>query len=322
MKVLVSGHTAMALTPDGRAWTVHPMGYEFWKRYLEVFDEVHLFARTRMVSRPPGGLLRVTGPGVHLVAAPDFQGVWQWTKRLPALKRAARKAVANAEAMIVRLPQPLSQVVWDSVEPGRPYGVEVTSDPHDGFAPGALRHPLRPVMRWWFSRRLRMQCARACGVSYATAGALQKRYPVRAGALSTHYSNVSLDEAAWVRAPRSAPLEPGRFRLILVGAMHEMFKAPDVLIDAVALCVEEGLDLRVEFVGGGRHLAEMVARAAARGLEDRACFRGLLNSAEAVRERLDQADLFVMPSRVEGLPRAMIEAMARGLPCIGSTVGG
>ncbi len=45
-------------------------------------------------------------------------------------------------------------------------------------------------------------------------------------------------------------------------------------------------------------------------------------AGEAVREEMDRADVFVMPSRQEGLPRATIEAMARALPCIGSTVGG
>jgi glycosyltransferase involved in cell wall biosynthesis len=41
-----------------------------------------------------------------------------------------------------------------------------------------------------------------------------------------------------------------------------------------------------------------------------------------VRSILDGADLFILPSFQEGLPRAMVEAMARALPCIGSSVGG
>lgn len=51
-------------------------------------------------------------------------------------------------------------------------------------------------------------------------------------------------------------------------------------------------------------------------------FLGHLPSGDAVRRELDSAHLFVLPSHQEGMPRAMIEAMARALPCLGTRVGG
>ena len=82
------------------------------------------------------------------------------------------------------------------------------------------------------------------------------------------------------------------------------------------------MDLQLTIIGDGKHRSELEARTRTLGLAERVCFRGQLTAGDPVRQELDQADLFVLPSYQEGLPRAMIEGMARALPCIGSTAGG
>ena len=51
-------------------------------------------------------------------------------------------------------------------------------------------------------------------------------------------------------------------------------------------------------------------------------FTGLLPSPNNVRDELVKSDIFVFPTRAEGLPRAVIEAMAVGLPCLSTPVNG
>ena len=92
-------------------------------------------------------------------------------------------------------------------------------------------------------------------------------------------------------------------------------------IHAFARCVNAGHDLTLRFIGDGRRRQDLEALAAQLNCRDRIVFAGQIASTAVVAE-LDQADLFVLPSRHEGLPRAMIEAMARALPCIGSDVAG
>jgi glycosyltransferase involved in cell wall biosynthesis len=253
---------------------------------------------------------------------PDYVGPEQYLLGLASVAAATARAVQNGDAVILRVPGRIGTCVESHLRKmKRPYGVEVVGDPYDVFAPGGVRHPLRPLFRWWFPQTLRRQCAATCAAAYVTEYALQRRYPPGPQAFATNCSDVELPPAAFVNVPRNS-MPNGAARLIFVGSLAQLYKAPDVLIDAVGDCVRDGLNIGLVVVGSGRYQSKVEERALALGLGSRVQFRGQLTTLEAVRMELDQAHLFVLPSRVEGLPRAMIEAMARALPCIGSTVGG
>lgn len=293
----------------------------FAKRYLSVFDGLRIVARVDPHPRPRPPEKQTEGPGVELISLGDWHGPVEYLRRSLGVRRKLRASIPVDSAVIMICPGVLGSIArgW-LVAAGRPYGAEVISDPWDLFGPGAVRHPLRPVFRRWFSRQLRQQCRDASTAQYVTQFALQRRYPCAGESFGV--SDVDLPEEALAAEPRGVRREPRPITLVTVSTLAQMYKAVDVLIDAVGRCLARNVDLRLVLIGDGKHRAELEARAAARGLGDRVRFLGQLPAGAAVRAELDRADVFMLASRQEGLPRAMVEAMARGLPCIGSTVGG
>ncbi|MBV8832654.1 MAG: glycosyltransferase family 4 protein [Acidobacteriaceae bacterium] len=140
-------------------------------------------------------------------------------------------------------------------------------------------------------------------------------------AFVTSYSSIELDSTQILSTSSRTPVK-GVATLVFVGSLEQLYKAPDVLLRALGLATARGCDLRLRIVGDGRYREELQVMALKLGIAERCQFLGQLPGGVAVQNVLDGSDIFVLPSRVEGLPRAMIEAMARGLPCIGSTVGG
>ena len=198
--------------------------------------------------------------------------------------------------------------------------MEVLGDPYEVFSHSAFRHPLRPFFRWWFTSKQQQQCKNACATAYVNQTTLQQQYPCPN--FSVCVSDVELDYGWLVSAPRIYSEEKRTFTLITVATLAQLYKAPHILIDAVASCIDGGLDINLMIVGDGKHRRELQKRVFHLGLEKRVKFHGFIPSGDAIRNQLDKADVFVLPSYVDAIPRAMIEAMARALPCIGSTVGG
>jgi glycosyltransferase involved in cell wall biosynthesis len=322
MNALVTASARFVLTPDGALWTHNPaIRYEFWTRYLDVYENVSVLARAREETTPPDGWWKLTGDGVGAAPVTDFHSPTDYLKIGKSIKRSIRRSLAEPAALHLRLPCPVGGMVWKMKDSNRPYGVEVVGDPADVFARGAFSHPARSLYRALFARALRRQCADANTAAYVTEKTLQVRYPPTKASFATHFSSISLADDAIVAAPREYVSPPDPARLVTVGTLEQLYKAPDVLIKAVERVIRSGVDVHLTLVGDGAQRPYLEQLVRDMGLSEQIRFAGQLDPA-SVRAELDGADVFVLPSLQEGLPKAMIEAMARALPCIGSTAGG
>ena len=324
MRVAVVVEQRFGRTPDGRVWTEAGFGYPFWQPYLRVFSEVLVVARVRDAPNELETWTRADRERVGFLTVPHYIGPGQFLSRVWKIRRTAKQASLSREAVILRVPSQIATCFRPFLNrTAHPYGLQVVGDPYEVFAPGCVRHPLRPLFRWWFPFQLRKQCRGACACAYVTERTLQARYPPPERAFVSHYSDVLLPDETLLKAGRRYDdRRRTPRRVIAVGSLQQTYKGVDVLIDAVAHCVASGIDLEATVIGGGRHQPELEAQAWRRGLAAQVRFTGALSDAQAIRAHLDRADVFVLPSRTEGLPRVLLEAMARGLPCIGSAVGG
>lgn len=108
-------------------------------------------------------------------------------------------------------------------------------------------------------------------------------------------------------------------RIVTVGRLSDRDKNQSLLIRAFARLSDEFPDWILELYGDGpdRQLFEQMVAAA--GIVHRVRFRGQVENPGAA---LENADLFVLPSRTEGMPNALIEAMSAGVACVATDCSG
>lgn len=310
-------------------WVVGNEDREFFSRYLEVFNEVEVVGRISEAESPPSQAKRVDGQGIGFLELPDFRhlsGLMVNGFRAYSLLR-DRVALQDA-AWILRVPGPVSTLAWRALRArGHPFGVELVTDPEEAFQSNAFGSRAVGLLRRGLAFIARRQCRTAACTAYVTQRTLQRRYPPGNEATFA-YSSIDIGEEVFRRQERSLRLAMSRgeileeIRLVFVGRLWRPFKGLDVLLDACGILASQGVRFHLKVVGGGTLQDDYMSQARELGIIDSVDFLGEVRDARAVYAVLEEADLFVLPSRREGLPRALIEAMAVGLPCISTPVGG
>ena len=153
---------------------------------------------------------------------------------------------------------------------------------------------------------------------------LQNRYPCIGESIGC--SDVSLPETDdKVLEKRLAKIDNmSADKPIIIGtvaAVSVRYKGQQYIIKALGKLKKQGINnFEYHLVGtGDQSYLRKIARTY--DVLDKIRFIGSLRHEE-VFDWLESIDLYAQPSRTEGMPRALIEAMSMGLPCFGTNVGG
>ena len=325
MKVLITDNAHLYKTPDGKYYTPSIYNYEFFQRYLNVFDEVRFVSKTKYVnSIDESKYILVSREGLEVFELPWYQGSKGLIRNIFKLVLRYRNVNEGCDATIFRIAQLESYLAFlIGKRNGKPFAVEVVNDP-------AAFTEIRGIFKWINVSLLKFMVKRAHGVSYVTKDYLQKKYPKATrtkvskddSSFSTSYSSIELSDE-YILKPKEFINTNYTFEVIHVAnTINGDGKGHKTLIDTIKLICDQGYNVSACCIGDGDSVSDFVKYAEKLGIRDRIKFIGRIHSKDALMERLAQSDLFLFPSYYEGLPRCIIEAQAAGLPCLSTPVGG
>ncbi|MAH08195.1 MAG: hypothetical protein CL961_00820 [Euryarchaeota archaeon] len=119
----------------------------------------------------------------------------------------------------------------------------------------------------------------------------------------------------------SVRFKNGRKRILNVGRLNGV-KNQALIIHALKALREKGEDWAFDHIGEGNRRESLEKLTSELGLQEYVQFHGKVAYGDALWKFFDRADVFVLSSRSEGTPKVILEALARGLPVVASSVSG
>jgi glycosyltransferase involved in cell wall biosynthesis len=181
----------------------------------------------------------------------------------------------------------------------------------------AWKGRLHRLVDWTLSRIT----SRVIACSHEVGEVLVRRDHVpweRVAVITNGIDRARFDRVERADLVREFGIPEGVLVMAVIGRLHRAKGHADLLPALEALAVGFGA-FRCLFIGDGELRDELMQAVRERGLEDKVIFTGRRDDVPAL---LKSIDIVVMPSRWEGLPIALLEAMAMSKPVLAAAVGG
>lgn len=311
---LVFAHDHKLRKINGKYYTVGGLRDSITNRYMEFFDEMTIFCRAIEKQPYDTQLFELKNPAITV--KPVSNGSLLLSKNA---KKMMENEIKNADGLIVKLHSKIAeQAISYARKYNIPYLIELVGDPWDAYWNHSLKGKfVAPFMTFTTKREIE----RAPFVIYVTKKFLEEKYPCNGKWIDC--SDVELQEIDKNVLKKRIERIDHMNEIIILGTLAQVdvhYKGQEYVIKALAELKKRGKIFKYRLAGSGS--TEYLKKIALKyDVIKQVEFCGVLSHKE-VFSWLDKIDFYIQPSKQEGLPRAMIEAMSRACPVAGSAVGG
>lgn len=294
---------------DNKLYTKLAFPYFYWQDYLNYFDKVTIVARAKKVSKLEEGMQRVDGENVDFITLPYYIGVKEFFKKSPQLSFTLFQAAKNNSHFLLRSGNSTNILFFFLFFMHKPYIREYPGNVKEGvigFAGNSFK-------------------VRALGSVLDNVAKVQSRFSKANSFVSKYCCNLySSDKPSFIFSS---------FKSSEIVALKDDYNIGDTvnIVSVGRLEGEKGHinmlesikdlpNFQFHIIGDGNQRNNLETYAAENNIN--AVFYGSVTDREKLFRIVKEADLFLIPSFTEGMPRALLEAMTIGLPCIGTNVGG
>jgi len=307
---------------EGEFYSNGAFSTEVLARYTNAFGNIKFLSRHRSVSKVLSKMTKTSSDKVEFINVPDFNSLSKYFNIMRA-KQVIEKEVLLSDIIIARLPSSIgSLAIKYAQKHNKTYIVEVVGCAWEalwnhGSVQGKIYAPIA-------YNKMKKLVKSSKFTLYVTNEFLQRKYP--SSGITVGCSNVNIpkvaDEVLAKRISKIRDKKPNDLiKIGMIGALGSSYKGFDLAIEAISLLEKKFENLELYIVGAGDK-EKWVQFAEQRNVANQVHFVGSLPNGNEIFNWLDTLDIYIQPSRTEGLPRATIEAMSRGCPVVGSNAGG
>jgi glycosyltransferase involved in cell wall biosynthesis len=314
-------HDARYIRIENEIYTELEFSYESWKEYLDFFEHITIIGRNYTPDLSLENIKKYNkcdGPNTSFMLFPSLTNIKNFLLKRSDVYKEIEEILQNADALILRGVQENASLAFKAAKKLKvPIFLEGTGCMwNNTWYYGSLLGKLYAPFRFLNARKVYKY---SDAVLYVTEKFLQTRYPT--DGISESASDVKLskfkEDILERRLEKIDSYSYGHiFKIGIIGPLHQKQKGIDNAIKSLAL---SNINFELHILGRGNP-ANLKALSKKLKVDKKIFFDGTLPENK-VKKWLDSLDIYLQPSRTEGLPRATLEAMSRCLPVITSNAG-